>query len=329
MAVTKQAYASAAAPWAATSVCDDLRDAFIGAGLMAAWHDSFAAGGREHRVLEVVYNGSKAYGKTYYWFTVSTTGIWVRTSTGWNTGSGIPSGPGVAGTQYVDWYDTNTSALNGAARMIELLTSISFSVTRYTASGRTFFVLRAGTTFCTFTIDPASTTFRSFYDLDLGYHSGIYLVEIPGNRSVRFRQIHRNRRDLLLGSSINSDTEQYYYGVFIVVNQYCIPNTGTTGTGFTFPDSGFLLPGWTTTANPSAGTNFNPVFNAIRLTSIHAADMPTDFGIASIKVSNTLAIQDNATVTAGTEEYEILQFANLGFINTGLTSNPVFLARTV
>jgi hypothetical protein len=134
---------------------------------------------------------------------------------------------------------------------------------------------------------------------------------------------------LLLGSSINSDTEQYNYGVFIVVNQYCIPNTGTTGTGFTFPDSGFLLPGWTTTANPSAGTNFNPVFNAIRLTSIHAADMPTDFGIASIKVSNTLAIQDNATVTAGTEEYEILQFANLGFINTGLTSNPVFLARTV
>jgi hypothetical protein len=142
-------------------------------------------------------------------------------------------------------------------------------------------------------------------------------------------QVHRNRRDLLLGSSINSDTDPFYYGVFIIVNQYCIPHTGTTGTGFTFPFEGFLLPGWTTTANPSAGTNFNPVFNAIRLTSIHAADMPTDFGIASIKVSNTLAIQDNATVTAGTEEYEILHFSNLGFIATGLTSNPVFLARTV
>jgi hypothetical protein len=329
MAVTKQAYASASAPWVATSVCDDLRDAFIGAGLMSAWFDSFAAGGREHRVLEVVYNGSKAYGKTYYWFTVSTTGIWVRTSTGWNTGSDIPSGPGVAGTQYVDWLDTNTSALNGAAQMITPLSSISFSVTRYTASGRSFFVLRAGTTFCTFTIDPASTAFRSFYDLDLGYHSGIYMVEIPSNRSVQFKQMHRNRRDLLLGSSINSDTDPFYYGLSIVANQYCIPYTGTTGNSATVPDSGFLLPGWTTTANPSAGTNFNPAFNAIRLTSIHAADMPTDFGVASIKVSNTLAIQDNATVTAGSEEYEILNFSNRGFISTGLTSNPVFLARTI
>jgi hypothetical protein len=329
MAATKQAYASASAPWATTSVCDDLRDAFIGAGLMSAWHDSFTAGGREHRVLEVIYNGSKVYGKTYYWFTVSTTGIWVRTSTGWNTGSDIPSGPGVAGTQFVDWYDTNTSALNGAAQMITLLSSISFSVTRYTASGRSFFVLRTGTTFCTFTIDPASTAFRSFYNLDLGYHSGIYLLEIPDNRSVRFRQIHRNRRDLLVGSSLNSSTDQFYYALPIVVNQYCIPNTGTTGNDTTLPNEGFLLPGWTTTANPSAGTNFNPVFNQIRLTSIHAADMPTDFGIASIKVSNTLAIQDNATVTTGAEEYEILIFSNRGFINTGLTSNPVFLARTV
>ena len=329
MAVTKQAYASATAPWAATSVCNDLRDAFIGAGLMSAWFDSFSSGGREHRVLEIAYDNSKTYGKTYYWFTVSTTGIWVRTSTGWNTGSDIPSGPGVAGTQFVDWYDTNTSSLNGAAQMITLLSAVSFSVTRYTASGRSFFVLRTGTIFCTFTVDPASTTFRSFYDLNLGYHSGVYLVEILDIRGVRFRQMHRNRRDLLVGSSINSDTDQSYYYLGIVVNQYPIPNTGTTGNGFTSPDAGFLLPGWTATANPSAGTNFNPVFNAIRLTSIHAADMPTDFGIASIKVSNTLAIQDNATVTAGSEEYEILNFSNRGFINTGLTSNPVFLARTI
>jgi hypothetical protein len=329
MAVTKQAYATASAPWAATSVCDDLRDAFIGAGLMSAWYDSFSSGGREHRVLEIIYDNSKTYGKTYYWFTVSTVGIWVRTSTGWNTGSDIPSGPGVAGTQFVDWYDTTTSNLNGAAQMITLLSSISFSVTRYTASGRSFFVLRTGTTFCTFTIDPASTTFRSFYDLSLGYHSGIYLVEIPNTRAVLFRQMHRNRRDLLVGSSLNSSTDQFYYGLGIVANQYCIPNTGTTGNGATIPSEGFLLPGWTTAANPSAGTNFNPVFNAIRLTSIHAADMPTDFGVASIKVSDTLAIQDNATVTAGSEEYEILNFSNRGFISTGLTSNPVFLARTV
>jgi hypothetical protein len=228
----------------------------------------------------------------------------------------------------VDWLDTNTSALNGAAQMITLLSSISFSVTRYTASGRSFFVLRAGTTFCTFTIDPASTAFRSFYDLDLGYHGGAYLLGISV-RTVTVSQMQRNRRELLLGSSLNGDVNAFGdFSLSRTVNQYCIPNNRNTGSA-TFPDAGFVLPGWTTTANPSAGTNFNPVFNAIRLTSIHAADMPADFGIASIKVSNTLAIQDKATVTAGTEEYEILQFANLGFIDTGLTSNPVFLARTI
>jgi hypothetical protein len=213
--------------------------------------------------------------------------------------------------------------------MIELLTSISFSVTRYTASGRSFFVLRAGTTFCTFTIDSASTTFRSFYDLDLGHHSGIYLVEPPSNRRISFSQIQRNRRDLLLGSSLNNDSDPFFHAQAKIVNQYSIPVNAASSFSHSFPVDGFVLPGWTTAANPSAGTNFNPVFNAIRLTSIHAADMPTDFGIASIKVSNTLAIQDNATVTAGTEEYEILQFANLGFLEAGITSNPVFLARTI
>jgi hypothetical protein len=109
---------------------------------------------------------------------------------------------------------------------------------------------------------------------------------------------------------------------------YSIPvNFGSTGIA-EFPQEGFVLPGWTTDANPSAGSNFNPVFNGIRLTSAHSTDLPADFGISSIKNSNILAIQDNATVTAGVEEYEILTFANSGSIG-GITSNPVFLARIV
>jgi hypothetical protein len=88
------------------------------------------------------------------------------------------------------------------------------------------------------------------------------------------------------------------------------------------------MPGWTTAANPTAGSNFNPVFTGLRLSSIHAAELPSDFGVSCIKVSNTLAIQDNATVSAGIEEYEILNFSNDGFNGT-IANNPVFLARTV
>jgi hypothetical protein len=326
MAVTKQAHV-AGAPWTITQVTDAVRDAFIGAGLMTAWHDSFTSGGREHRVLEIIYNGSKTYGKTYYWFTFDGTGIWVRTSTGWNTTSKIPSGPGVTGTQFVDWYDTNTSQLptSGAAyTLLAVSTSINFSITRYTTSGRSFFVLRTGTTYQTFTIDPPSTGFRTFYDLNLGYHSGIYRI-LAQNSRISINSVHRHRRDLLLGSSINGGSGG---ATEVTCANYCIPLNFGIQTSETYPNSGFALPGWTTAANPSAGSNFNPVFNGIRLTSIHSTDLPTDFGISSIKNSNILAIQDNATVSAGVEEYEILAFSNQGEVNS-ITSNPVFLARTV
>ena len=322
MAVTKQAYSTASAPWAATSVCDDIRDAFIGAGLMSTWFDSFSSGGREHRVLEIIYDNSKTYGKTYYWFTVSTVGIWLRVTSGWNAASDIPSG-----TQYLDYFDTTTSATSAATLLLTLNSSITFSCTRYTSSGRTFFVLRIGTDFYTFTIDPSSTTFRSFYDLAIGYHQGFFRVLIPaGENQAGFACPNRTRRALLLGSSLNNTTSGF--NTELTVSRYSLPSNAGNFGGTTFPTEGFVLPGWTTAANPAASSNFNPVFNGLRLSSVHATDLPSDFGISAIKTSNTLAIQDNATVTAGVEDYEILNFRNRGFTNS-IASNPVFLARTV
>lgn len=327
MAVVKVAYA-AAAPWTIADVCSLFQSAFIDAGFMTAWYDSFTSGGREHRILEVIYNAAKTYGKTYYWFTFDGVGVWVRTATGWNAASDIPAGQGGAGTAYVDWWDTTTTANNGAHLLLTISTSISTTLTRYTSSGRSFFVLRSGTTFKTFTIDPASTTFRSFYDLALGYHSGIYAVNAASYK-VDIQAIHRNRRDLLLGSSANiNNSNTGTPSTAVVVASYSLPRNYGNHNAATYPEDGFVLPGWTTVANPSAGLNFNPVFNAIRLSSVITTDLPSDFGISTVKNSNILAIQDNATVTAGVEEYEILAFANSGAVNS-ITSNPVFLARTV
>lgn len=324
MAVVEQTYA-AVAPWAVTDVCARLQSAFTDAGLMTAWFASFASGGREHRVLEIIYDAAKAYGKTYYWFTVDSTGIYVRTSTGWNTSTNIPSGPGVAGTEYVDWGDTNTAALNFAHQLFTIQSTINFTVTRYTSGGRSFFLFRTGTTYRTFTVDPAGTAFKTFYDLAKGYHSGIFGVDTI-NRRVRILSLHRNRRELFLGSSLNRGTSS---ASLVPVSNFCVPvNFGSFGSALGFPDEGFVLPGWTTDANPSAGENFNPIYHSFRLTSVHAADMPADFGIASIKFSDLLAIQDNAYVSIGTEEHKIGAFSNSGVIN-GITSNPAFLFRTV
>jgi hypothetical protein len=327
MAVVEQTYA-ATAPWAVADVCSRLQSAFTDAGLMTTWFAAFASGGREHRVLEIIYDPAKAYGKTYYWFTVSSTAIHVRTSTGWNTSTNIPSGPGVAGTQYVDWGDTDTTALNFAHQLFAIQSTINFTVTRYTSGGRSFFLFRTGTTYRTFTIDPAGTTFKSFYNLELGYHSGIYSVDAT-NRRVRILSLHRNRRELFLGSSLNAGISSASPATAAPVLNFCIPvNFGSSTAFLGFPDEGFVLPGWTTAANPSAGQNFNPVYHSIRLTSVHAADMPADFGIGSIKISDLLAIQDNANVSDGTEEYKIGAFSNSGVVN-GITSNPAFLFRTV
>ena len=324
MAVVEQTYA-AVAPWAVTDVCSRLQSAFTDAGLMTTWFASFTSGGREHRVIEIIYDAAKAYGKTYYWFTVDSTGIYVRTSTGWNTLTNIPSGPGVTGTQHVDWGDTDTTALSFAHQLFTIQSTISFTVTRYTSGGRSFFLFRTGTTYRTFTIDPAGTTFKSFYDLAKGYHSGIFSVDAT-NRRVRIQSLHRNRRELFLGSCLNGGASN---AQAVTVCVFCV-SVSFGSIGFpAFPDEGFALPGWTTASNPSAGSNYNPVATGLRLTAVHAADMPADFGVASIKVSNLLAIQDNAIVTAGTEEYKIGAFSNTGEVGAGVTSNPAFLFRTV
>jgi hypothetical protein len=73
MAVTKQTY-TASATWTASGLASIFRSAFIDAGLMTEWHDSFL-NTIENRVLEITYNGSKTYGKTYHWFQFTTSGV--------------------------------------------------------------------------------------------------------------------------------------------------------------------------------------------------------------------------------------------------------------
>jgi hypothetical protein len=321
----------AQAPWNIGQVCDAVKTAFIDAGLMTDWFDSFTNGGYEHRVLEITYNSSKTYGKTYYQFIFgadggSGSGIWVLTSTGWNATTHYARGAGTSvGVEGVDWVQ-NSGTLNPGTgyNLIGLSTSISFSITSYTSGGRAFFTLRTGNSWRTFTIDPAGTTFRSFFDLNLGYHSGIYSV-VAEEGQFRVFGLQRLRRELLIGSSVGGG---YGSNFGVTLNSYSLPQNYPNNFYSNFPAAGFVLPGWTTNANPSAGSNFNPIFPGLRLTSIHAADLPSDFGTTTIKNSNILAIQDNATVTPGVEEYEILAFTNANG-GSGVTNSPAFLARTI
>ena len=107
MACTKQTY-TATATWTASDLAQLFEDAFIDAGLMTAWYDSFLSSSVENRVLEVVYDGTKTYGKTYYWFMFTTTGVYLHVATGWDAPNNVPSG-----TQYLDYFSTTTSIKSG------------------------------------------------------------------------------------------------------------------------------------------------------------------------------------------------------------------------
>jgi hypothetical protein len=139
--------------------------------------------------------------------------------------------------------------------------------------------------------------------------------------------VYRTRRDLLLGGSMNASG--YGYSDAVMVNLFCLPVNYGNFYYQTMPDNGYVLPGWNKFANPSIpASGFNPVFTGMVPSSVITTPLPDDFGITAIKNSNLLAIQDNATVTPGIEEYEVLNFLN-GNIAEGVTNNPVFLARTI
>lgn len=340
MAVTKSIHA-VVAPWGVSGLANAFKDAFIAAGLMSDWHDSFTSGGFEHRILEVVYDNTKTYGTCYYWFILDGVGARVKTVTGWDTVNNIPKGPTSVGAQTFDWPE-NVTAINSVnstqagTSLLTLSNSINCSVSRYTSGTRTFFILRSASTWVTFTIDPPGTTFRPWYSDALigGYHAGIYGVSSYNSTygsSTSFRTYSRTTRALYGGAGVDSAMSNWStpqsmstWGFQEMVNY------GTNRTYGNFDNGVIGIPQWYgNVMNNGVLSTFIPVFTGIRPSVIYASDLPDDFGVGALRyaASNTVTIQDTMVVSAGVEEYEVLSFRNTSG-TTGLV-NPLFLARTV
>ena len=330
MAVTKQIY-TATATWTVGTLANLFQSAFIDAGLMSAWHDSFLSGSIENRVLEVDY-GTGTYANTYYWFQFTTTGVFYAQAASWNAASDIPSG-----TQYLDFFSTTTNATTNHVQFLALSTSTNVTLTRYTSGNHTFFVLRSGTTYYTFGIDHAGVSLQSWMDLNKGYHNGLVRVtcgspnpSVPG--AVTFSTSYRLRRSFLDGcASLGGTTVNNNYNDEQPVSGFTMLGAQSNQTQNTFTTAnalsgGLLLPFGSASANPAFGTDFNPVFTGVRHLSTVAANLPADFGIAASRTNNTNAIQDTLTVTPGVEVWEVLAFFNGS--GTAGQASPLFLART-
>jgi hypothetical protein len=337
MAVTKSVHALVA-PWNVAQLADAFRDAFIAAGLMGAWHDSFTSGGYEHRILEIDYDNTKTYGKCYYHFMFTGVSVHLKVYTGWNATDNFPKGPTDVGEMRKDWAAPTTASAavdrtNEALPFLTLSGSINRSVTRYTAGGRTFFVLRSATTWFTFTIDPAGTTFRTWYQDALvgAMHAGFWAPQTT-SQTIIFNHFCRTKRTLFGGVSYDDSLTNAAAGYRLSAYEFqsILTDVGVGRYRGGFNNNGASLPHWDgPDMNNGVLSTFYPVFNGLRPGVIYAADLPNDFGVGGLRgaASNTITIQDTMVVTAGVEEYEVLAFNNSG--NTTGAVAPLFLARTV
>ena len=330
MAVTKQTY-TATATWTASQLAGIFESAFIDAGLMSAWHDSFL-NTVENRVLAVDY-GTGTYANTYYWFMFTTTGVFYSQAASWNAASDVPSG-----TQYLDYFSTTTNATTNHVQFLSLSTSTNVTLTRYTSGNHTFFVLRSGTSFYTFGLDHAAVALQSWMDLDKGYHNGLVRARgaSPGSAgfagTIFMSTPFRLRRSFLDGCMNNGGTNvSINYNDEQVVAAYGFVGavSNSSQNGYLFSDiysNGFLFPYGQNATNPAFSSDFNPVYTGLRHLSTVDANLPADFGVTASRTNNTNAIQDTLTVTPGVEVWEVLAFHNV----TGTTghASPLFVART-
>jgi hypothetical protein len=333
MACTKETY-TATATWTASQLADLFRDAFIDAGLMTAWFDSFLSGSIENRILEVTYDGTKAYGTTYYWFMFSTGGVFLHVATGWNAATDQPTG-----TQYLDFFATTTNATSNHWQMFAAATSNTVELVRYTSgvdADQSWFVIkRSGDVNRTFTIINDALTVQSWLDLSKGFFNGFVHVAptIDGAfAQVNFRRGPSLRREIAVGTFLIGNTDSTRYASnstaspawfsYGAVGRSSVPfnNYSTTSVG------AIPLPTASATANPAYTADSNPVFHSLPFHPYVAESLPSDFGLSFHFASNAFDPGDTLVVTAGTEEWEVLA-ETPG--TAGTVATPMFLARMV
>ena len=349
MTVTKETY-TATATWTAAQLAQLFEDAFIDAGLMVSWYDSFLSGSVENRILAVEYDGTKTYGTTYYWFMFTTDGAYLHVAAGWNASTHVPTG-----TQYLDYFATTTNATTNHWRLpVSLLASTNtVELVRYTSgvdANQSWFVVKSGTTRTSFTIVNNAQSLQPWLDISKGLFVGFFRclprIDSSYNRTgaVGFTRGPGNRRDLMLGSALNGSTTASNYSTDCANIFACIYgavgnasnnwnvnaltfSSGGSGGATDRNNGAILLPVNFSDTNPAFTSNSNPVFHSMPCQPYTVDPLPSDFGLTFHFATNAFNPGDTLVVSSGVEEWEVLDFAANTSIITG--ASPLFLARTV
>lgn len=344
MAVTKVTY-TISPTWTAVGIASTMRTAFIDAGLMTDWYDSFTSGSVENRVLEIQYDGAKTYGKTYYWFMFSGAVMYLALATGWNASTHVPTG-----TQYLDYFSTTTNATTNHRLLQTFIASTSLTITRYQSAVDTnfsWFLMRNGATSFNFHIAHSSVGNKIMPWIDLNKTFFHHFLTAETNTdvftgAVGFRQHLALRRSYFLGTALRGITNNAYYGLgtsgvpyasFPVASYQAVgiannsTNNFINSSGYGMYGAPIWLPIHINSNNSAYTTDQIPVFTGAQYSNYLSKALPSDFGLTFHYANNTMTLQDNLVVSAGTEEWEMIAFSNNGTITSG--ASPMFLARTI
>lgn len=331
MAVTKEVY-TATATWTAITNAAIFRDAFIDAGLMTDWYDSFTSGGLENRILEVVYDASKTYGTTYYWFIFGVSNVYLQTAGSWDVVGHVPDG-----TIYLDYYSTTTNSVSNHNTLspTTLSTSTQATLTRYTSSietGCSWFLYKNGTNTITFSIPSPSFGPASWVDLDYYLYNFIPFANgttSAGSTRLSFEHWAGSLRSSIFGASFlrGSISISAAKLTFAVQSFFASGNQSGSTNNYvnTSTDRGILIPVSMANTNSGLSADHQPVFTGPPVNP-YTDNQPAEFGI-TLQYNITSASEgDTYVVSSGVEEYEIIKKVGS---NTSGYAQIFLLARTV
>lgn len=303
--------------------------------------DTFVSGGIENRVFRVIYDGAKTYGTTYYWFMVTATGVFAQAVSGWNATTHEPTG-----TQYLDYFSTETNTTNYHLILMTLNTSQTFTIKRYTSGVDTAFswyVFSQGTQDINFHINKTPPI--SAIDLDkVFYHSMMWLHAVANGTaaSVRFQLFPLLARRSYLGGFMRGIDSGPWYGAasanpwpgegntrFALIGTvvHMPGNYNNTGSNANFQEAGIILPYGFANTNVGLSSDTTPIVHSLRLNNYSAGSLPSDFGICANYKVNTMEIFSTfrVVISSAEQRWEMLRVVNSSSAPPG-SASPMFLA---
>lgn len=321
MPVTIASY-SQSPPYTATEFASLLRTAFIDAGVMTDWEDTFTSGAFETRILKLIYSAD-TYGSTYIKFLFNGADAFVHIARNWSNANNESTG-----TQYLDYLSNTLTSTSNYMRLAGQNASQTLTIRRYTSQARanfTVFMIVNGTLNYTFFIERTAPT-TSMVDLTKEIYHGLMaprLVASGNTAELSFLHFPLALRGCWNGRWLRGNTSASNYGANTTASPPWNFFGGDVHSGFTYGAIGnannasanidfsreiIQLPIAFNNTNPAETTDRIPACSGMLMSPYSAATLPSDFAILISYASNT--VQVLSTVSSGAENYEVISVAN-------------------